>query len=223
MRALIPSTPPKFLSGLTAAQQRVVIQSAEVRKVRANRVICRTGEPATNLFLLKEGRAKYYRVTKKGEEVVLWWLTAGDTFGIGTLLAMPINYLGTAQTIDDSELLVWSRNKIRSLAEKNRVLAQNALHIVLYCLAAYTDRLVGLATGTAEERLAYTVLQLARRAGEMRQNGVELTILNDQLARLANVSAFTASRQMKEWERQGIIQKSRGKVFILSPEGLLID
>jgi len=109
------------------------------------------------------------------------------------------------------------------LAEKHRILAQNALHIILYCLAAYTERLVGLATGTAEERLAFTLLQLARRAGHMRSDGAELTILNEQLARLANVSAFTASRQLKEWERQGIIQKSRGKVVILAPEGLLID
>ena len=223
MRALTPSTPPKFLSGLTAAQKRLVVQSAELRKVRADRVIVRTGDPATHLFLLKEGRAKYHRITKKGEEVVLWWLTEGDVFGIGTLLAMPINYIATAEALDDCELLVWSRNRIRSLAEKNRVLAQNALHIILYCLAAYTERLIGLATGTAEERLAYTLLQLARRAGHMRPDGAELTILNEQLARLANVSAFTASRQLKEWERQGIVQKGRGKVFILSPEGLLID
>ncbi len=223
MRAMNPPVPPKFLSGLTAAQRGVVLQSAELRKVRADRVIFRTGDPATNLFLLKEGRAKYYRLTKKGEEVVLWWLTAGDTFGIGTLLAMPINYIGTAQTIDDSELLVWSRNRIRSLAEKNRVLAQNALHILLYCLSAYTDRLIGLATGTAEERLGHTLLQLARRAGQVHHDGVELTILNEQLARLANISAFTASRQLKEWEREGILQKGRGKVFILSPDRLLID
>jgi CRP/FNR family transcriptional regulator, nitrogen oxide reductase regulator len=223
MRALIPLTPPKLLSGLTAAQKKLILQSAELRKIRADRVIFRTGDPATSLFLLKQGRAKYYRVTKKGEEVVLWWLTEGDAFGLGTLLAVPINYIGTAQAIDDSELLVWSRNRIRSLAEKNRVLAQNALHIVLHCLATYTDRLIGLATGTAEERLGYTLLQLARRAGQIRSNGVELTILNEQLARLANVSAFTASRQLKEWERQGILQKSRGRIFIISPERLLIE
>src|SRR5207247_1951835 len=177
-RALIPSTPTKFLSGLTPAQKKLVLQSAELRKVQADRVIVNAGDPATSLFLLKHGRAKYYRITKKGEEVVLWWLTAGDTFGIGTLLAMPINYIGTAQALDECELLVWSRNRIRLLAEKHRILAQNALHIILYCLAAYTERLIGLATGTAEERLAYTLLQLARRAGHMRPDGAELTILN---------------------------------------------
>jgi CRP/FNR family transcriptional regulator, nitrogen oxide reductase regulator len=57
----------------------------------------------------------------------------------------------------------------------------------------------------------------------VRPTGVELSIMNEDLAGLANVSAFTASRLLKEWERQGIVQKSRGKVCILSPESLLID
>jgi DNA-binding transcriptional regulator YhcF (GntR family) len=47
--------------------------------------------------------------------------------------------------------------------------------------------------------------------------------MNEDLASMANVSAFTASRQLKQWERQGIVKKQRGKVSVLSPESLLID
>ena len=185
---------PKLLSGLTPAQKKLVLQSAEQRQVKANQVILQTGDPATSLFLLTKGRVKYYRVTKRGDEVPLFWLAPGDAFGIGTLLAMPLRYIATAQAVDDCELLVWSRNVIRSLAANYELLAQNALQIVLDCLAAYTDRLVGVTTGTAEERLAYTLLQLGDQLGQVRPRGVELAIMNDDLARMANVSAFTASR-----------------------------
>jgi CRP/FNR family transcriptional regulator, nitrogen oxide reductase regulator len=223
LSATAHTPPPQLLGGLATDQQELVLQSAESRKFRANRVIIRTGDPATSLFLLTHGRAKYYRVTKTGEEVLLWWLATGDSFGLGTLLALPVHYIGTAQAIDDCELLVWSRDRIRSLAATNERLAENLLHTILYYLAAYTDRVIGLATGTAEQRLAITLLQLSRRIGHVRPNGVELSIMNEDLAGLANVSAFTASRLLKEWERQGLVQKSRGKVCILSPEGLLID
>jgi CRP-like cAMP-binding protein len=169
------------------------------------------------------GRARYYRVTKTGEEVLLWWLATGDSFGLGTLLDLPVQYIGTAQAIDDCELRVWSRDEIRSLAATNARVAQNTLNTALYYLAAYTDRLIGLATGTAEQRLARTLLQLGHRIGHVRTRGVELSIMNEDLAGLANVSAFTASRLLKEWERHGIVQKSRGKVCILSPESLSIE
>ena len=213
----------KLLFGLTPAQKKRILQAAERRHVTANQVILRTGDPATSLFLLTHGRAKYYRVTKKGEEVPLLWLAPGDAFGIGTLLAMPLRYIATAQAVEDCELLVWSRNVIRSLAATNELLAQNALQIAMDCLAVYTDRLVEVSTGTAEERLAYTLLQLGEQLGRVRPRGVELAIMNEDLASMANVSAFTASRQLKQWERQGILKKDRGKVCILSPEGLVID
>jgi CRP-like cAMP-binding protein len=166
---------------------------------------------------------KYYRVTKSGHEVVLWWLVPGDAFGLGTLREMPVQYIGTAQAIDDCELLVWSRDKIQSLAATHPAVAQTALHLVLYYLAAYTDRLVELATGTAEHRVARSLIQLAHRIGHVRRSEVEVSIMNEDLAGLANVSVFTASRLLKEWERQGIVRKSRGKVSILSPESLSIE
>jgi len=214
---------PKLLSGLTPDQKKLILQSAEPRRVAANQVILSAGDPATSLFLLTQGRAKYYRVTKKGEEVLLWWLRPGDSFGIGTLLTMSWRYIATAQAVDDCDLLVWHREVIRSLAAAHELLAQNALQIVLDCLAIYTDRLVGMSTGTAEERLAYTLLQLGEHIGQVRPGGVELAIMNEDLASMANVSTFTASRQLKHWERQGIVKKDRGKVSILSPEGLVID
>src|SRR5262249_23516256 len=149
--------------------------------------------------------------------------SAGDTFGIGALLAAPVTYVGTAQAVDDCELLVWSQERIRTLAATYALLAENALRIVLYYLAAYADRVVGLTTETAEQRMAHTLLQLSNRAGQVRSDGVELAMTNEDLSGLANISAFTASRQLKKWERQGVIQKRRGKINIVSPEGLVID
>jgi DeoR/GlpR family transcriptional regulator of sugar metabolism len=52
---------------------------------------------------------------------------------------------------------------------------------------------------------------------------VGLSITNERLGALANVSAFTVSRNLKQWERKGVIQKRRGGILILSPETLLFD
>jgi CRP-like cAMP-binding protein len=52
-------------------------------------------------------------------------------------------------------------------------------------------------------------------------SGVEVDVKNVELASLADVSSFTASRLLQEWERKGAVEKSRGKVLIRSPEKLL--
>jgi len=212
-----------LLSGLSPDQERLILAVGEQRTYPAGQVLMRTGELATKLFQLKRGTAKYYRVSKKGEEVLLWWLTTDDTFGLGTLLAEPANYIGTVQAVEDCDVLTWSRDRIRSLATIYNHLSQNALEIILHYAALHLDRVVGLAGGSASERLAHTLIQLSGRIGIVKPYGVELSIRNDDLARLANVSVFTTSRQLNLWERQGIVQKGRGKIAILSPEGLLVD
>jgi CRP-like cAMP-binding protein len=214
---------PSLFAGLTSEQTKLIIQSAEIRKVLATDTIVNAGSSATELFHLSQGTAKYFRVTRGGDEVLLWWLSRGDTFGIGTLLTEELQYIATAEAVDNCELLVWKKDQIRQLADRYPLLTENALHIVLYYLAAYADRVVGLITETAEERLARTLLQLSYRVGSVQSGGVELAITNEALSRLANVSPFTASRQLKKWHRAGVINKSRKKIHLASPESLLLD
>jgi CRP-like cAMP-binding protein len=214
---------PSFLSGLTASAKKLIVQSAEIHKFPPNSIIVSTGDPATRLFLLRKGKVKYYRVTKKGDEVLLWWVSSGEAFGIAALGPLSLRYIGTAETIDDCELLVWSRQKIRHLAAEHEQLFQNALALLFHYLSEYSDRLVGLVSETAEHRLAHTLLQLGNRTGRVRPQGVEVAITNEHLSNLADVSAFTASRQLKQWEREGILQKGRGKILIVSPESFVND
>jgi CRP-like cAMP-binding protein len=217
------SQPPTFLSGLTAGDRKIVLQSAERKKFRAHQVIINAGAPAARLFLLVRGGVKYYRVTSKGDEVLLWWLAPGDVFGLSAILRAQVRYIGTAEAIDDCELLIWPRKKIRSLASAHKVLAENALQIAFHFLDAYADRLVGLTTATAEQRLSHTLFKLCKRIGSVHSGGVELAITNEDLGGLANVSPFTASRLLKRWERKGVLKKRRGKIQIANPEGLLSD
>src|SRR5262245_41067031 len=103
--------PPNLLARLTAEQSRSVVAAAERQRVEPGHIIIRAEELANQLFLLTRGTAKYYRVTKQGEQVLLWWLTSGDAFGIGTLLAGPIHYIGTAEAVESCELLKWDRQR----------------------------------------------------------------------------------------------------------------
>lgn len=211
---------PRLLSGLTPNQRQLVLQRAERRTFSANQVIVTTGEPATKLFQLTKGTAKYYRVTKTGEQVLLWWLASEDILGVGALLHEPLGYIGTAQALEHCEVLVWQRENVRSMPGIYELMTTNALHMAMTVLEGWADRIVGATTETAEQRLARTLLQVARRTGSVQPEGVDVTITNEDLGGLADVSVFTTSRQMKKWERQGVITKGRGKIRIFSPENL---
>jgi CRP-like cAMP-binding protein len=211
----------EFLADIRGDQLSEILGAAETVKMGARKVILTEGAPPAHLFLLKSGRAKFYRLTRGGEEVLLSMLVPGDSFGQGSLLARPVPYIGTAETTRDSELLVWKEARIRRLALKYPRLSQNALGVVLRHLNSHFDRLFNLVASTAAERLARVLLHLGKETGLVVSSGIEVEATNDELAAQANVSAFTVSRLLNRWVRTGALRKSRGKVFIKVPEKLL--
>jgi CRP/FNR family transcriptional regulator, nitrogen oxide reductase regulator len=223
-RATLPAVgTSRFLEGLEKSAIESIVAAAQVRQIAAKRTILTEGEPASHLFLLRTGQARYYKLTKTGNEILLHLLLPGDVFGLGTLLKHPPDYLGSGETLSDCELLAWEHTSIRKLAKDYPQLAENALRIVVSYLKSYSDRHAGLVATSAQQRLAAALLNLGHRTGRVNPHGVEVEATNEQLSALADLSPFTTSRVLGRWKRDGSVSKARGKVLIHSPEALIVD
>jgi CRP-like cAMP-binding protein len=219
-----PSIEPsavRFFTGLERSQTREILAAATLRKLKGGEIVARADEPATHLFLLKNGCIDYFVVTSDGREILLRRLVSGNIFGVGAFLSDPVGYVGTSKSVHNSEVFMWGNAVIRKLVKTYPLLGENALRTVLRYVALFAERHIALVTKPAQERLAFALTSLGSRAGHMVPSGVEINIKNEDLASLADVSFFTASRFLQEWERKGAVEKSRGKVLIRSPEKLL--
>jgi CRP-like cAMP-binding protein len=212
-----------FLAGLEKRVTPVILAAAQIRRISAKHIITTEGDRATHLFLVQRGQARFYHLTKQGELVVLAWLVPGDVIGLVALLTSPLAYMASAEATSDCELLVWNRSVIRKLAARYPLLGENGLHMALRYLRDYMNRHIGLVTKTAEERLAETLLKLSDQSGKVHPDGIEIRATNDQLAALADISEFTASRVLSNWVRAGTVSKGRGRVLLHAPEALMID
>jgi CRP-like cAMP-binding protein len=143
----------------------------------------------------------------------------GEICGGAALVSRP-EYLVSTEAVEDSCSLVWDRKIIRRLAERYPRLVENALLITFDYLAFYRATHVSLTCHNARQRLAHVLASLASGIGKKVPGGLELNVRNEELANEANVTLFTASRLLNEWQRMGIVEKSRGKVLVRSPERL---
>jgi CRP/FNR family transcriptional regulator, nitrogen oxide reductase regulator len=218
-----PTTVDWFTEGLGKPEIDAILASATIRSFQAKEVIFRGGELAKHLYLLRKGRVKFYRVSLNGHEVVLDWVMPGQLFGLGTLPAHPLNYLGTAEPMDDCEAYVWKHASILRLSLRYPRLAANCLRISLHYVAQFAEQRIRLASCSVEERLARTLAELGDRSGRATPGGVEVDVKNEQLASLADVNYFSTSRLLRKWQRMGAVKKSRGKVLIKCPEKLIIE
>ena len=211
-----------FFAGISQKHVAELLASATKKRVKAKECIYALGAPAKHLFLLRHGRVRLYKTTKRGDEIVFGWLGPGDAFGLGSLVAYPLPYMGTAEALTEVEVLAWTHAKIREYLARFPQIGENALRLVLRYLRAYADRHSRLVTKSAEERLADVLLTLQKQA-QVRDNRVELDATNEQLSALADISLFTTSRIMSKWARKGHIKKQRGRVLITAPEALAMN
>jgi CRP/FNR family transcriptional regulator, nitrogen oxide reductase regulator len=211
----------RFFTGLEKKETEIILAAATRRTFERGEIIARADEPASHLFLVAKGCVDYYVLTSDGREVLLRRLVSGNIFGVAAFLSQPSGYVGTSKAVHDCELFIWEHAVIRQLAKSYPRLGENALRTALRYIALFAERHIALVSKPAQERLAFALTSLGSRVGHSAPDGVEVNIKNEDLASLADVSFFTASRFLQEWDRKGAVEKSRGKVLIRSPEKLL--
>lgn len=213
---------PRFLSGLSKADLDSVLSVAKHRQFRASSVIINREDAAERFFLLTSGQARHFVVTSEGRKILLHWLTPGQIFGGAAILSTPFHYLASTEVLVDSCALVWERKTIRELTSRCRALLDNALSIavtenIAWDIAAH----ISLSADDARGRVAHLLISLASAIGEATHDGIDLRVLNEDLAEGANVTPFTVSRCLRDWEHKGLVAKRRGGILLRRPELLL--
>jgi CRP-like cAMP-binding protein len=132
-----------------------------------------------------------------------------------------MEYIVSTEAVKKSCALVWDRAVILSFAATYPRLLENALALAYDYLILYRTLHIAASCQSAPQRLAQVLCDLAKGMGQKVSGGVELQVRNEELANEANVTIFTVSRLMREWQRKGLLTKSRGKVVLRLPEELL--
>jgi CRP-like cAMP-binding protein len=211
----------RLFAGLSKEEVNVILASAVKHKYAASKTIIEAQQPAHRLFLLQSGSVNYSILAGDGHEILLRRLVPGNVFGVAAFLSGGAGYIGSAKAVTESAAWVWNQSTVHRLTKSYPRLFENALRIALRYIALYAERHVGIVSKSAEGRLANALTSLGSRAGHKHDSGLTVDIKNEDLASLADVSLFTASRILKGWERQGAIRKRRGSVLIRAPEKLI--
>lgn len=218
---LLRGISPKLLEGLTAAERTSLLGSATVRSYRPGALITREGFSSDYLALLVRGLARFHCTTVEGGNVLLRRIHPGDVCGMSALLSEPVDYLLSAEAIKPCLALVWPRPALRAFAVKCPRLLDNGTLLAYEYARWYRVAHISAAGQTARHRLALVLGDLATGIGHKVDEGVEVSVRNEELASEANVTIFTASRLLSEWQRNGVLVKGRGKVILRSTKDLL--
>jgi len=222
LAAFVKRLTPSFLQDVGPAEIDVILSAARQQRFLANSVITNQGHPANYVYMLLTGAARSFFLTQTGQKLHVFSYPPGEMFGGMALVARPSEYIVCTEALKDCYTLAWDHASIRRLILRYPKLMDNGLSIASEYLNVALATQVALSCHSARQRLAETLVGLTSGVGKRVDGGIEVSVRNEELASAANITTFTASRIMSEWQRDGLVKKSRGKVFVPYPERLLM-
>jgi CRP-like cAMP-binding protein len=189
-----------------------VVSSAGVVLLRAHQVIVHAGDAPERMYVLTSGQGQMYWDSADGQRAILHAFGPGGIAGGETILRTSASYFSTTEIVEDGEALTWTRDTIREVAYRHPIVFDNALLFAAEIIQILLAGRISIVTENAEGRLAHVVMELSRNIGLKRDGGVEVEVTNAELADMAHISPYTASRIVSQWVRQGAVARGRGRI-----------
>ncbi|HVS04507.1 MAG TPA: Crp/Fnr family transcriptional regulator [Thermoanaerobaculia bacterium] len=185
------------------------------RRLERREILFHQGDDANAAYLLASGQLRLSKLNPDGEQVIVSFIVPGQVFAVVAGM-QTTRYPVTAEAVEQSDVLVWSREVLREVMQRYPAVAFEAMRTVSARMQDLQERYRELASLPVPQRLARALLRLTRQAGRESDEGLvlEMRLGRQDLAELTGTTLYTASRTLAGWEKQGILASSRERVVI---------
>jgi CRP/FNR family transcriptional regulator, nitrogen oxide reductase regulator len=212
-----------LFEGFSAADLDTILGEARSLRFAKNSAVFQQGEEAHSFFVLLHGHVRASKTTPTGEQIVVRYIAAGETFGVARAIGLQ-HYPATATAVDDSVVLAWPSGTGPRAGEKFPEPANNTLQAVGARLQETHTRVVEMSTQQVEQRIAHALLRLVKQSGRKVEHGLEIDfpISRQDIAQMTGTTLHTVSRTLSAWETKGLVESTRQKIVIREPHKLFM-
>ncbi|HET9372617.1 MAG TPA: Crp/Fnr family transcriptional regulator [Vicinamibacterales bacterium] len=211
----------RIFDGLTEAERRECLEAGAPIEVRRGQTLARQGEPAGAFYLVGSGLLKLVQVTAEGDELIVRFVGDGEPFG-GVVALASTEYPVTALAVETTRLRQWPRETLAALLARHPQLGVNIMREMAAHMTDALTRVRELATERVGQRLAHTLLRLARQCGRQTDEGVLIAhpLTRQELAQLTGATLHTVSRTLAAWQADGVLRSDRRRLLVRSTRRL---
>jgi len=194
-------------------------EQRDVHHFRKKQMLYAEGQRPAFVYYLISGKIKVYRIHPDGKEFITLLAGPGDLIGYGALL-QDGNYQDNAQAMEDSALMLISRQEyLRSMAADTRV-AQYFIDLLARDVKAKESNLINLAYNSLRKRVANGLLQLTDKFPEGKAGDISLGISRDNLSHFIGSATESLTRTLSDFRNEKLIDVREGKIYILNKDKL---
>jgi len=194
----------EFFANLPQEFYDLLDRESHMVECRRGRSLYLPGDPANQVFILKQGLVKISKLAEDGKKVTLEILSPGTIFG-----GLPGKIAGgqeeLAEVMDDGLICIVSRRDFEYLMERFPILYARLSKLVGLRLAKIEQKLSDLLFKDIDHRLAQLFLELADQFGveDVRGTLIRIKLTHQEVANLIGATRESVSVNIGIWRRLG--------------------
>ena len=209
-------TPARKYSSIDKLFEDLVDSKGATVNYDHGETIYKEGEPDNKVYRIKTGGVSQSQRIPNGNLLTYQILLPGDIFSTYHLSSSVVTQPCTAKALVDSTLQEVLRDTFKSQLLNNPELALQVMDMISDELQSRDRTLENQISLTAKERI-HSILNKLAPLGEAKDDRRIIRFLTrKELAEMAGMTEETVTRSLGELEKEGVIEKNRGEIVLLS-------
>lgn len=207
---------------ISSDEERVIRGAvAEVRTVRADQMVVRSGEELSVSLLLLDGWLARSKDLAGGERQVTELHVAGDFADLHGFALKRLDH--DVMSLSDCRIAVVPHERIREITEDHPRLARIYWFATNMDAAIERELTLSLGQRSAISRMAHLFCELYVRldvVGRTRDGGYEFPLTQREISECLGLTVVHANRTLQELRRRGLVEFENRRLRILDRRGL---
>ena len=202
---------------MTKKELALLEESKYEVKYKSGEIIIKIGTKVSEVMHLTSGLAKSYIEGCLGKNLIIRIIKPYEIIGV-----LP-SYVGeyhqySVMAIEDSSCVFYDLSVYKEIARKNSKVYDKLTQNICNYAMLYYSKFISLSLKQVNGRIAETLLYLYHDIYHV--NPIELSISKHDIAEMTGMSKDTATRVLKSFHEEGIIEKNGNIIKILDAEKL---
>jgi len=201
-------------SALTQRSVDALQRIGRLRRWQEGQVVLTRGQSTSTALLLVQGRLRVSITTVDGEEQLLRWILPGEISGLSSVFA-ETTYPADLVAAVPSQVLHVDRGRLIALISQDATVAVDLLRILGLRINQLFDTLADQGMPTLEKKVWATLERIARFNGLSVPEGVQLRVIQSDLAQATMASRQRVNQQLRRFQDQGLIRIGYRNIVLL--------
>ncbi|MBS0170023.1 MAG: Crp/Fnr family transcriptional regulator [Nitrospira sp.] len=183
---------------------------------QANQVVFYEGHLSIGLYMLCSGKVKLTRSSYKGQRLIVRILEAGEIIEKHAFAQNSVHQT-TCETLEPCKICLIERKAYLDLVRRDSTLALKLIELLSSEVRSNLTQLDAFTFKNARERLAATLIELARRFGSDGEDGIQIgmSLKREELAEMTGITPETLARLLGAFQTEKLLL-AQGKLITLT-------